>query len=185
MKMKKILLVLFVLTFAVGSASAGSYIGMFNSEIDGDHTDADGRVTVAAANDVYTVYIMVNADWDVGFNAWQLKMDKHSSDYLLATTYVDPTALAINSPFDYQGWVVANPSSCWHGWNLVCTLTMGYAGEGAHEITMEPYNLTPYPECLSCANERMPLSVIGPFGVNMDIIPTNESSWGAVKSMYR
>ncbi|MDZ7859231.1 MAG: hypothetical protein U5O15_00945 [Candidatus Krumholzibacteriota bacterium] len=180
--MKKLLFMVLALFLVVGSASADSYIGMFNNTTSHDGPE-DSRVTVAQ-NEPYTVYLMVDADWE-GFTSWELKMDKHSGDFLAGVTYEDPDALVLGSPFDYEGWAVTNPNSCWYGWNLVCTIDMVYAGEGAHIIEMLPWNLQPYPKYLNCAGEELPLKVIGPFGVNMDVVPAGESSWGAVKSMYK
>ncbi len=182
--MKKLLLFVVLTTFlAVGSASAGSYMGMFKNTTSHDGSE-DSRVTVEP-NEVYHVYLMVNADWDEGFKDWEMKMVKNSDDVLLSTTYVDTGAWKIGSPFDYEGWAVVNPNSCWYGWNHVCTLEMMYAGGGAHTIEMMPWNLEQFPVNTNCANEEVPLSIIGDFGVNMDVVGTNESSWGAVKSMYK
>jgi hypothetical protein len=180
-KMKKVLMIALMLVFFAGTASATTYVGLFNNAVASDPTLADCSLTAAAFSQ-YHVFLVVNAD-DMGCTGLQCKIDPHSADVVLVRDYPNG-GMTIGDEFAVKGYSMAGIANL-TGWNVIADLTVLSYTADPRQITIGPYLGFAAPIILDKNNAIQEISVNSALGVNVEGVPTAESSWGAVKSMYR
>ncbi|MDZ7859232.1 MAG: hypothetical protein U5O15_00950 [Candidatus Krumholzibacteriota bacterium] len=184
--MKKVLMITLALMLVAGTVSAACDFGLFVSDSP-PYTEADCSVTVGDYQP-YTFYVMINATADTPFAGFECKVNNHGSSDFVGTSTQPNGGLFMNTIFDATGWA-ASGFACLTGWNAVYIQEMTYnPATGPHMITVEAWTGQPTPLYIYCEGPDFiedPLGIVTEFGVNMDGVPADESSWGAVKSMYK
>jgi len=181
--MKKVLMIAMALMFVAGSLSGATYVGMFSSQT--SNTAADVSVT-AAMSGFYYIYFWVDPETNFKGLECGLVSSGVPSDMKLSVTYIIPAIAAKEDPFGVDGWSMAlTGTGCITDVTCFASIWVMNMSPLAHTITMGPSPLTGYLKFIDCDMNELPVSVNTIFGVNTDGTPTEESSWGAVKSMYR
>jgi len=183
--MKKLIIFAVALLLMSGTASSADVgFGLFNSTT--DHTDANVSVEGLAFQNFYHVYVWGHVRTaETGFVSWEFKLVKSNGDFKMNVTFTDPATMVIGSgPFDPAGWTVAGVDCYGEGWNMVADIEMMYMGApGTIEMMDDPD--TGASSYADCATVEHPADLLTTFGINMGGVGTKESSWGAVKSMYK
>ena len=181
--MKKALMSVMALMFVAGSVSGATYVGMFSSQ--SSNTAADVSVTVAMSG-FYTIYFWVDPETNFKGLECGLVSSEAPADMKLSVTYIVPAIAAKEDPFGYDGWSMAlTGAGCLTDVTCFASIWTMNMSPLPHTITMGPSPLTDALKFIDCEMNELPVSVNTIFGVNTAGNPTEESSWGAVKSMYR
>ena len=185
--MKKTLMVVLALVLISGSASATTLFGIFTSGT--THTESDLQATAPAAYMPYTIYCWMYRDPSIsGIRGWELSIvDSGVGDMTMGEIVYTPAAGSIGSPFsETAGWAVAmNGAACvTDDWSVVATINMLNMDPLCHTLTLVPSTLTGFQKMIDCENTEHNLFLISTMGVNCAGTPSEESSWGAIKSIY-
>ncbi|MCD6379702.1 hypothetical protein J7M07_04575 [bacterium] len=183
--MKKVLMIALALIFVAGTASATTYVGLFNSATE----HANANASYFGAGPFFYVYVWVNADAE-GFKTFEFHIDDGGSgDMVLGSpVFTVAPSISVGGPFDVaNGWKATwYPADCVTGWNMIASFQVYLIMSAAHEYNIVDNPISNGHDYITCGEVMHPLAVMTvPFGVNMEGVPAEESSWGAVKSIYR
>jgi len=181
--MKKALMIVIALMFVAGSVSGATYVGMFSSPVSNTATDISVNVAMSG---FYYIYFWVDPETNFKGLECGLVSSNVPADMKLSVNYIVPAIAAKEDPFNYDGWSMAlTGAGCITDVTCFASIWMMNMSPLPHTITMGPSPLTGYLKFIDCEMNELPVSTSNIFGVNTDGTPTEESSWGAVKSMYR
>ena len=181
--MKKVLMIAIALVFVAGSVSGATYVGMFSSQTSNTEDDID---VIVAMSGTYYIYFWVDPDPEFKGLECGLVSSEAPVDMKLAFNYIVPAIAAKEDPFGTGGWSMAlTGTGCITDVTCFASLWCMNMSPLPHEITMGPSQLTGDLKIIDCDMNELPVSVNTIFGVNTAGTPAEESSWGAVKSMYR
>jgi len=181
--MKKIILTVAVLALLAGTAYAGPnfYVGMYNA---GD-TRPDCGATAAAPYTPYEIWVWILPS-DLGLKGFDFKMVLNG-DICTGNTDNPQLSVTMNSPTADVGWV-GTFTGCMTEWTWLTKLSMLAATVDPHYVEIIENPTTGAVEATDCTDGYPinPLIVLNSYGINAPCeVDAQDSSWGAVKSMYR
>jgi hypothetical protein len=182
--MKKVIMTIAVLALLAGSAYAGPnyYVAMYNA---GEDHDACGVSGIVAPYTPYEMWIWI-LPGDEGLKGFDFKLDL-AGDIVTVNTDNPDLSVTINSPQSVDGWV-GTFSGCFYDWVWLTKLNILAASVTPHYVTIIDNPTTGAVEATDCTPGYpiRDLIVLNQYGVNQDCLTDSEdSSWGAVKALYR
>ena len=180
--MKKVIMTIAVLALLAGSAYAGPnyYVAMYNA--------GDTRPDCGYSGAVYSQYEL----WvwilpgDEGLKGFDFKIIM-SSDVKMANVDNPDLSVTINDPTHLDGWV-GTFSGCFYDWVWLTKLTFLLIDPLPHYVEIIDNPTTGAVEATDCTPGYpiRDLIVLNAYGVGQPCMSDSEdSSWGAVKALYR
>ncbi len=182
--MKKILLTVVVLALLAGTAYAGPnyYVAMYNEGED----RPDCGATVTSLYQEFHVWVWI-LPGDLDLKGFDFKISLPGGDICTANEDNPNLSVTMNSPTSDVGWV-GTFSGCMTGWTWLTKLTFVNTILDPHYIEIINNPETGAVEATDCT-EGYPIHdmiVLNAYGINAPCeTDAQDSSWGAVKSMYR
>ncbi len=181
--MKRVIMAVVVLSFLASAAYAGPnfYVAMYNPGED----RPDCGATVSALYEAYSIWVWILPN-DDGLKGFDFKIVLNG-DICTANTDNPDLSVTMNSPTSADGWV-GTFSGCMTEWTWLTKLDLVVTNLDPHYVEIIENPETGAVEATDCT-EGYPINdliVLNNYGVNTPCQTDAEnSSWGAVKSMYR
>jgi len=187
--MKRILLLAFALALVVTvTVSAGAktlwghpYIAMYNPGEDHYYCG----ITVPAPYSPYEIWVWILPGVN-GLKGFSFTIDL-GDDLCTGVTNNPDLISPADSPVEGTGWT-GYFSSCHYDWVWLTKLSMIALSTAPHCVDISEHPDTGEVEAIDCTegNPAVPLTVLNSFCVNTPcVVDARDSSWGAVKSIYR
>jgi hypothetical protein len=179
--MKKVIMMIAVIALMAGSAYAGPnyYIGMYSAGA--EHSSCG--VEVASAPALYTVEFWI-LPGDLGLKSFAFKLDT-AGDVVFSQTNSPDCSFVSGTLAD---GLMGSMTGCWYDWKMVITAQMYAFTTAGHALTILPKPDIGELQATDCTPGYPihDLIALNTFGINMACTTdTEDSSWGAVKSLYK
>lgn len=187
--MTRILFLAFALALVVmGTVSSGAktlcghpYIAMYN--VGEDRLDCG--FTAPASYTPYEIWVWILPDVN-GLKGFSFTIDM-GNDLCAGVTNNPDLVYPADSPIEETGWT-GYFSSCHYDWVWLTKLSMIAVSITPHCVEIIGHPDTGAVEAMDCTegNPAVPLTVLNSYCVNTPcVVDARDSSWGAVKSIYR